>query len=139
MRKLLTAAVAAITLGGAVCATAAPAEAGPHGYGGYYGGGGGYYGGHHHNDAGVAVAAGVVGLALGAALAGNHGYYGRGYNDGYYGGGYYGSGYYGGGYYGGGYYPGYYGYPGYRICESRHWIWDPYIGRRVLTTSRYAC
>ena len=136
MRKLLTAAMAAITLGGAVCATAAPAEARPHGYGGggYYGGGyygGGYGGHHHHNDAGVAVAAGVVGLALGAALASNHhGYYDRGY---------YGRSYYDDGYYGGGYYPGYYGYPGYRICESRHWIWDPYIGRRVLTTSRYAC
>ncbi|HEX4712546.1 hypothetical protein [Phenylobacterium sp.] len=134
MRKLLTAAMAAITLGGAVCATAAPAEAGPHG--GYYGGG--YYGGHH-NDAGVAVAAGVVGLALGAALANNHGYYDRGYyGPGYYGGSY-GGGYYAPGYYGAGYYPGYYGYPGYRLCASRHWVWDPYIGRRVLVRSRYAC
>ncbi|MDB5428566.1 MAG: hypothetical protein JWR47_1728 [Phenylobacterium sp.] len=137
MRKLLTAAMAAITLGGAVCATAAPAEARPHG-GGYYGGGygGGYYGGRHHNDAGVAVAAGVVGLALGAALASNHGGYDRGYYDrGYYGGG----GYYDGGYYGGGYYPGYYGYSGYRVCEGRRWVWDPYIGRRVLVRSRYEC
>jgi hypothetical protein len=77
----------------------------------------------------------VVGLALGAALASDHGYYDRGY----YGRRYYDDGYYGGGYYGGGYYPGYYGYPGYRICESRRWVWDPYIGRRVLVGSRYAC
>jgi hypothetical protein len=124
MRKVLTAALAAITLGGAVCATAAPAEArGHYGGGGYHGGGGRYYGGH--GGAGVAVAAGVVGLALGAALAGDRGYYDRGY--------------YGGGYYDRGYYPGYYGYPGYRTCESTRWVWDPYIGRRVPMVSRYAC
>ncbi len=128
MRKVLTAALAAITLGGAVCATAAPAEARDHD--GYYGGR--YYGGHHHNDAGVAVAAGVVGLALGAALASDHdrGYYNRGY---------YGGGYYDGGYYDRGYYPGYYGYGGYRTCETTRWVWDPYIGRRVPVVSRYAC
>jgi len=115
--------MAAITLGGAVCATAAPAEARPHG-GGYYHGG--YYGGHdRHNNAGAAVAAGVVGLALGAALASNsHGYYDRGYYD---------RGYYAPGYYG------YGGYSGYRTCESTRWVWDPYIGRRVPVTSRYAC
>ena len=55
---------------------------------------GGYYGGRHHhgNDAGVAIAGGIVGLALGAAIAGNHndrydrGYsrYDRGYGYGYY-------------------------------------------------------
>lgn len=120
MKNLLTAAMAAITLGGAVCATAAPAEARPHGY---YGGGygGGYY---RHDNTGAAVAAGVVGLALGAALASNHGYYNRGY-------------------YGGGYYPAYgYAYapaPAYRVCESTRWVWDPYIGRRVPVASRYAC
>jgi hypothetical protein len=113
MRKVLTAALAAITLGGAVCATAAPAEARPHGYSGHY------YGHHRGGNAGAAVAAGVVGLALGAALAGNsHSYYDRGY---------YGSDYYG------------YGYPAYRTCESTRWVWDPYIGRRVPVTSRYAC
>jgi hypothetical protein len=134
MRKVLTAALAAITLGGAVCATAAPAEARDHGYygGGGYGGGGRYYGGHHHNDAGVAVAAGVVGLALGAALAGDHGYYDRGYYDR----GYYDRGY---GYYDRGYDPGYYAYGGYRTCETTHWVWDPYIGRRVPMVRRYAC
>lgn len=119
MRKALTAAMAAITLGGAVVATAAPAEARPHG--GYYGG---YYGGHYrHDNTGAAVAAGVVGLALGAALASNsHSYYDRGY---------YAPGYYAPGYYYGGY--------GYRTCESTRWVWDPYIGRRVPVTSRYAC
>ena len=119
MRKALTAALAAITLGGAVCATAAPADARPHG--GYYHGG--YYGGHYrHDNGGAAVAAGVVGLALGAALASNsHGYYDRGY---------YAPGYYA---------PSYYGGYGYRMCESTRWVWDPYIGRRVPVTSRYAC
>ena len=124
MRKVLTAALAAITLGGAVCATAAPAEARDH-----------YYGGHRHNDAGVAVAAGVVGLALGAALASDHGYSHRGYYDR----GYYDRGYYDGGYYDRGDYPGYYGYGGYRTCETTRWVWDPYIGRRVPVVSRYAC
>jgi hypothetical protein len=47
----------------------------PGGYGhGYYGGRG-----HHGNDAGVAIAGGIVGLALGAAIAGNHNNYDRGY------------------------------------------------------------
>src|SRR3569833_4412557 len=101
MRKVLTAALAAITLGGAVCATAAPAEARPHGYYGHY------YGHHRGGDAGAAVAAGVVGLALGAALAGNsHSYYDRGY---------YAPGYYA---------PSYYGGYGYRMCESTRWVWD---------------
>ena len=37
---------------------------------------------HHGGDAGAAIAAGIVGLAIGAALSsGNHGGY---YNDGYY-------------------------------------------------------
>jgi len=154
MRKSFTALVAALVAGGAVAATAAPADARPHGgwRGGHYGG---YYNGHRHhghdNDAGVAIAAGVVGLALGAALASgydnNHGYYGRSYSQPYYGSGYY-SRPYGGAYYGRPYtYPsGYYrGYPdyrggyGYRTCTSRNWVYDPYIGRRVLVKQRYAC
>lgn len=49
-------------------ATAASAQSYRHG-GGYYGGRG--YS-HHGNDAGVAIAGGIVGLALGAAIAGNH-------------------------------------------------------------------
>jgi hypothetical protein len=126
MRKMMTAALAALTFGGAVMATALPAQARDHdgwGRGGYR-----YdYGRRHHgNDAGVAVAAGVVGLALGAALASNSGqggYYSSGYRRSY------------------GYYEPDYGYydDGYRVCESSRWVWDPYIGRRVLVRSRYAC
>ncbi len=59
-----TAGVAALAL--VAGATAASAQGYRHG--GYYGHG---YG-HHDNDAAVAVAGGIVGLALGAAIAGNH-------------------------------------------------------------------
>jgi hypothetical protein len=121
MRKALTAAMAAITLGGAVCATALPADARPYGHG--------YYGGHDYRRGnGDAALAGVVGLALGAAIASNHG----GYSHGYYDRGY---GYYGAPAYAYGYGPGY----GYRTCETTRWVWDPYIGRRVPVESRYAC
>jgi hypothetical protein len=79
MRKALTAAMAAITLGGALCATATSADARPFA-GGYSHG---YYGGHYRG--GSAVIAGVAGLAIGAALASNHGpYYGGYYGPGYY-------------------------------------------------------
>jgi hypothetical protein len=125
MRKSLAAAMAAITFGGAVAASAGAAEARPYR--------GDYYGRRHHNnnDAGVAIAAGVVGLALGAAIAGNNngsrGYYDRGYGRGYAPGYAYG--------------PGYgYGYaPRYRVCQSRERVWDPYIGRSVVIRREYAC
>ena len=135
MRKTLAALAAALTFGGAIAASATPADARSHGYGGYggYYGGYRYYGHRHDNDAGVAVAAGVVGLALGAALASGSGRRGY-YNNGYYDNGYYDGGYYGYGYPAYGYYDG-----GYSVCESRRWVWDPYIGRRVLIRSRYAC
>jgi hypothetical protein len=123
MRKFITAAVAALTLGGAMVATTAPAEARPYGHGGYYHGGYRYYGHGRGVGPGVAIAAGVAGLAVGAALASPRGYYG------------------GGGYYGAGYgYPAY-GYPayGYRTCIGQHWVWDPYYGRNVLVQDRYAC
>jgi hypothetical protein len=136
MRKALAAGMAALTFGGAVAAAALPSAAeardwhGGYGYGGYRGGYGyrGDWGRHHHgNDAAAAaVVAGVAGLALGAALSSNNRvYYDRGYYD---------RGYYG-------YAPGYYdyGYGGYATCSSRRWVWDPYIGRRVLITSHYAC
>jgi hypothetical protein len=115
MKKVLTAAMAAVTLGGAVAATATPAAA-QHWRGGY---GGHYYGGyHHHDNAGPAIAAGVLGLALGAAIASNnsHSYY---YDRPYYGG------------------YGYYGPP--RVCITTRWVWDPYIGERVPVRERYPC
>jgi hypothetical protein len=116
--------MAALTLGGTIAATAAPAQARPHGY---YNNG--YYGHHHSNDAGVAVAAGVVGLALGAAIASNN--RPHAYN----------SGYYAPAYASGPYYSERYYEPRYvqRTCESERWVWDPYIQDRVLVRSRYRC
>lgn len=115
MRKALTAAVAAITLGGALCATAVPAQAQRFDHRGFRGD---FH--HHGGHGGAAVAAGVLGLALGAAIASDHPYYGPGY------------------YYGGPYAYGY-DYPYYRTCETTRWVWDPYIGRRVPVRQAYAC
>jgi hypothetical protein len=120
MRKILTAGLAALTLGGSVAATAVPADAaGWHGGGGFHGGGGHWRGG---GGWGWGVGAGLLGLAAGAAIADSyHPYYG---------------GYYGGpGYYPG---PGYYGY-GYAGCVGRHRVWDPYVGGYVIRSFRYAC
>lgn len=112
MRKALTAALAALTLAGAVSATAVTsADARPYYHGGYsYGRGNG----------GAAVVAGVAGLAIGAALASNHGHY----------------------YYGGPAY--YYGppapyYVGPATCYTTRWVWDPYLGRNVPQSIPYAC
>jgi hypothetical protein len=102
-----------------------PAEAQHYrgGYGGHYYGGGRYYG-HGRDNGGAAIAAGVVGLALGAALASNnHGYYGHNY--------------YSRSYYAPDYYD--YDYPAYQTCVTTRWVWDPYIGRRVPVRERYAC
>ncbi len=107
MRKIMTAALAAMTLGGAALATTTSADAAPYGWhgGGYYGHGYGRgYGG------GVALGAGLLGLAVGASLAHPHYAYGPGY---------YGPAYYAG--------PVYYGY-GYGGCRV-HYRWDPYAGR----------
>jgi hypothetical protein len=70
----IAAGVAALAMvAGATAASAQPYR------GGYYGGRG-----HHGNDAGVAIAGGIVGLALGAAIAGNNsGHYRTGYDYGY--------------------------------------------------------
>jgi opacity protein-like surface antigen len=123
MRKILTAAMAALTLGGAVAATAVPAQAEPHWHGG-----GGWHGGWHgggwrgDDDAGLAIAAGVLGLAAGAAIASDHPHY----------------------------YGGYYGRPayyapdpyydgGYETCVSHRRVWDPYYGGYVVRSFRYAC
>lgn len=117
MRKTLTAALAALTLGGAISATAVSgADARPYYHGGYYHGG--YRGGN-----GAAVVAGVAGLAIGAALASNHGPYYHGY---------YGPGYAYGPYYG----PAYYG-PA--TCVTTRWVWDPYLGRNIAQRVPYAC
>jgi hypothetical protein len=117
MRKILTAALAAVTLGGAVAATAVPAQAQP--YHGWHHGHR-YYGHHHGGVAGPALAAGIAGLAVGAALASpNYGYARPAYA-----------------------YPAYgYGYYGYApaYCEGGRWVWDPYIHRRVYVRSTYPC
>ena len=133
MSKTLASAMAAVTLVGAICATALPAQARDHDHGYGYGYGhdhdGGYGDRGYENDhdrrgrdnSGVAIAAGVLGLALGAALLSNghrtyssNSYYDRGDYDRY-------------------------DEPTYRVCEASRWIWDPYIGERVLIRSRYAC
>ncbi len=120
MRKALTAALAALTLGGAIAATATTsADARP-----YYGGGH-YYGHGRGNGAGLAVA-GIAGLAIGAALASDHPRYGGGY--------------YAPGPYAYGYGPGYGPGPGYYgTCYTTRWVWDPYYGRRVPVREAYAC
>ena len=125
MRKTLTAAMAALTFGGAVAASAVPAQARDYNNR-YYGGD--YRRDNRSNDAGVAIAAGIVGLALGAALTSgnqNTGYASYGYAQRPY----YGPDAYNGGYYGG----------GYRTCESRRWVYDRYLRRDVQIVSRYAC
>ena len=139
MRKILAAGLAALTFGSAVAAAAIPTAAdarewrGDRGYG-YRGD----WNHHRRGDGGGAIVAGIAGLAIGAALAsgGHRDNYGRGYygrRDYDYGYGYgYSPGYYDEGDYG-------YGYDSYAVCASRHWVWDPYIGRRVLVTSHYAC
>ena len=122
MKKIFRNAVMALGLGATALAVSAPAEA--RGVVHYRG----------HGNGGAVLAAGVAGLAIGAALAGDRGYpaYGYYYDDypvyegpAYYG--YYsypypygyayayprgGYRYYGRGYYGGGYYHGHGGYVG---------------------------
>jgi hypothetical protein len=61
MKKIVTGALAALTLGGTVLGGASAASARDW---------------DHHDHTGAAVAAGIAGLAIGAALAsGDHGYY----------------------------------------------------------------
>jgi hypothetical protein len=111
MKKILTGALAALTLAGGAFATAAPASAQAW-RGGYHGGygyrGGGYYRGGHYG-AGAALGAGLLGLAVGAAIAGGpHYYYAPP--------------------------PAYYVGPSYYYAGPRcrmHYRWDPYWGRYV--------
>lgn len=149
MRKLLTSALAAVTAAAAVAAVATPAQAERY-----------RHRNRDNNDAAAAaVVGGIVGLALGAAIAGSN--KDRRYDDGYYRQGYNDNGYYRGGGYGyrdDGYYRGYSGYSGYsgsgysgysgrtyaydygpRVCVSRERVYDPYYGRRVMIERRYAC
>ena len=100
IKKLMTGAAVALTLGGAALATATPAAA-QHWHGGYGGG--------------ALLGAGLLGLAVGAAVAGGPHYYG-----------YPPPAYYSG--------PAYYGY--YGGCRS-HWRWDPYVGRYVAVERCY--
>ena len=143
MRRSLTAAVAALTVCGTVAALPAQAQS----YG-YYGNG--YDNGHSHrnrSNTGAAVAAGVVGLALGAALASSSNRSRGGYtSNSYYGGN--GGSYYGDSdgsdrYRGQSYYAddwdGYGSSRGYQVCQTSRWVYDPYIGRRVQVRSTYAC
>ena len=74
MKTILTGALAALTIGGALAATTVPASAQPHGGyrgGGYHGDYRGYRGGYGgYGYAGAALA----GLAIGAALTDGYGY-----------------------------------------------------------------
>ena len=115
MRKILTIPAAALALAGTTFAAVAPADA-QRWHGGYHGGYRGHY--HHGGGAGLAVGAGILGLAAGAAIASNHGYY-RGYPAGYYD--------YGPGYYAPPPAPVYYA-P--RYCRS-DWRWDGWADRYV--------
>ena len=121
MKTILTAAAAALTLGGALV-SAVPASAEPHGE---WRDGGRYE--HHDGDGGGALAAGIAGLVIGAAIAGSH----DGYSDGYYDGGSYAP---SGGYYYAGpppasnYGPAYDSYSG--RCHT-DWRWDRYANRYV--------
>ena len=116
MKKILTAALAALTLGGAAIATATPADARP--YGGWHGGYG--HGWHGGGGAGWAIGAGLAGLVVGAALADRPHYA------------------YGPGYYGpGAYYDG--PPPAYGVCYAPRRVWDPYYGGWVVQNVRYPC
>jgi hypothetical protein len=124
LKKLITGALAAVTLLGAT-AFVAPAEARPHGYGGEYRGGynNGYrWDGHHYRDrSGAIIAAGVAGLAIGAIIGSSsqpryasppaYGYYGPP--------------------------PPRYYQP--RWCTTTDWVWDPYYGQRVPVERSYRC
>jgi hypothetical protein len=115
MKKILTGALASLTVAGALAA-AAPASARTY---------------HHHDNSGAAVAAGIAGLAIGAALASGH--------DGYYDRPYYGS-YYGAPAYYSAPPPAYYAGPRYYSYRERchsEWRWDRYYGGYVRVRACY--
>ncbi|MFD1612809.1 hypothetical protein ACFSCW_13465 [Sphingomonas tabacisoli] len=127
--KISTKITAGLLAGATLVAAASPAEA-QYRYNRYYG--------HRGDRTGLALGAGALGLALGAAVASSNrgGYYG---NRGYYGNGYYGGSYaYNDGYYGRPYGYGYgYGYAPRRCWTERQW--DDWYGgwRRVRVCTRY--
>lgn len=151
MKKSLTGVLAAVTAAASVVAIGAPANADPYRYR--------RHDNNNNNTAAAAVVGGIVGLALGAAIAGSS--KDRRASDGYYNNGYYDNGYYRQGYYGdrygqggygyrdNGYYRGYNGYGAYsngygydrgpRVCVTRQPAYDPYTGRRAMVERRYAC
>ena len=112
MKKIVTTGLAAVVAAGSMLAAGVPAAAQNHWNGGH--GYGGYRYGHRDNDAGAIIAGGIAGLALGAALSGPHYAYGPGYAYGPY------------------------DY-GYGTCVGRRTVWDPYYGRYVVRSFRYAC
>jgi hypothetical protein len=105
MKKAFTVGLAALALVGST-AVAAPASAAPWPYYGYH---------HYGWGPGAVVAGGLLGLALGAAIASHPApppYYG----------------------------PAYYGPPpGYRMCTARRTVWDPYARAYVVQPYSYAC
>ena len=116
MANLVKKAVLGTVLGASVLTAVAPAaDAQRYGYRNY----------RHHDDGGAAIVAGIAGLAIGAALAGNDRYNPRYDYDRRY-------------YQQRGYYPtdGYYyqdyqqRYRGWDRCRTR-WAYDPYYGRQV--------
>ena len=113
MTKLFGKAALGAALIAATTMAAAPADARDY-----------YRYGRHHDRTGTAIAAGVVGLAIGAALASNN--RGRYYNDRYYNDGYYNRNYRGS------YYPqSYYYYP-----QNQGYYYDNY-NRRYRDDYRY--
>ena len=111
LKKTVLGAAAVATLGGATLA-ATTADAHPHG------------------DAGAAIGAGILGLAVGAAIASSHHDYDRSYYG--YGNGYGYSNAYGYGPAYSNYGPGYYG----ESCRS-YWQWSPRWGRYVRVERCY--
>ena len=84
MKQFVAGTLAVLAIASGAVATATPAAAQP------------WRGGYHHGGGGIgpAIGAGLLGLAVGAAIA-DHPHYGYGYGPGYVGPGYYGQAYYG--------------------------------------------
>lgn len=118
MKTMITKAVLGLTLGATALTAAAPAEAQRYRH-------------RDRDNTGTAIAAGIAGVVIGAAIASSsRDRYDRGYRD------YHGYDRYDGYYRQRGYYPPQSHY--YRDYERRNWrgctvrrVYDPYLGRRV--------